>query len=114
NSFFAITISNNEYPDCDWVTSETNGSYTLTVNATADKLVDATYWSTTSSTRDFRNSIWEGVSLNAANQETITFENTYPQDGYRSFYIDLIYKDHNSREYIVSTRTFVTNSTEIL
>ncbi|MEN8251154.1 MAG: PhoPQ-activated protein PqaA family protein, partial [Bacteroidota bacterium] len=57
NSFFAITISNNEYPDCDWVTSETNDSYTLTVNATADKLVDATYWSTTSSTRDFRNSI---------------------------------------------------------
>ena len=114
SSFFGNTIAGGNYPALDWSLIEKNGGFALSVSATADKLVDAIVWFASSDDRDFRDTNWEGQSLNAAKKETVLWEHPYPEFGFSAFYIDLKYIDSNDNEYTKSTRMFVADSTQIL
>ncbi len=114
SSFFNATITGGNYPKLNWNLTEKNSGYKISVETSANKLVDATFWSATSDDRDFRNDNWEGESLNAKGKETVTWEQSFPKSGFRAFYIDLKYLDTNGNEYTKSTRMFVCNKEQIL
>jgi len=114
SSFVCTTFMNQPYPICKWKISQNGSIIKLKTTSTADKLVDAIFWSADSEDRDFRDEEWTGESLNAKNKENIEVEINYPEKGFKAFYVDLKYTDPNGDEYTKSTRMFVANEEEVL
>jgi PhoPQ-activated pathogenicity-related protein len=114
SSFLSNTLNGRKYPACDWKLEETAQGITLTATATADLLVDALVWTSDSDDRDFRDESWEGVSLSVKNVAQVATTISYPESGFKAFYIDLKYTDPNGEEFVQSTRMFVANSEKVL
>ena len=114
SSFMATTLVNQSYPVCDWKIKENDSSVYLTSAATADLLVDAFVWTADSEDRDFRDELWESVSLSAKNIDQVETTIDYPDSGYKAFYMDLKYLDPNGEEFVQSTRMFVVDSVRVL
>lgn len=114
SSFFGLTLAKTKYPVCTWKFSNTTAGVKLTIKATADKLTDVVMWTADSKDKDFRNDKWESTSLGIQKQSTVEILKEYPKTGYRSFYVNLKYKDANGNEYTESTRVFTTDEKEVL
>jgi PhoPQ-activated pathogenicity-related protein len=114
SAFFGTTITNGIYPKCDYKIAEENGKIILTVQATPEILEDATLWSATSNDREFRDKVWNSVSLEKSNVAEFSQEIDYPKTGFKAFYIDLKYKAPFKGDFTQSTRMFLTNSTKVL
>ncbi|MCG8308393.1 MAG: PhoPQ-activated pathogenicity-related family protein [Cytophagales bacterium] len=114
SSFLAITLRNQDYPACEWAVDEHNAEIYLDVKANPELLVDAVLWCADSKDRDFRDEKWEAQSLQAAKKENVKTVISYPENGYKAFYMDLKYLDPNGEEYVESTRMFVADSIRIL
>lgn len=114
SAFLGTTVTKGNYPICDYTISELNGKITLTVNTTADKLVDASLYSTTSSNQEFRDKKWSSVDLNAEKKPVVQVEMEYPKSGFKAFYVDLKYKAPFGDDYTQSTRMFVANDKKLL
>ena len=76
-------------------------------------MVDAVLWSATSENMVFTKAIWTGKSLGAKNKSIIKIAASFPDAGFKAFYLDLKYKDPNGGEYTESTRMFVTDKNEL-
>ncbi|MEQ8879633.1 MAG: PhoPQ-activated protein PqaA family protein, partial [Cyclobacteriaceae bacterium] len=114
SSFLAITLNGKEYPTCDWQIEENGKEVMISTTTSSDKLVDALIWTADSEDRDFRDEEFGSKSLNAKQLRRIDTTVSFPESGYRAFYIDLKYVDPIGEEYVVSTRMFVADSTRIL
>ncbi|WP_423127052.1 PhoPQ-activated pathogenicity-related family protein [Gaoshiqia sp. Z1-71] len=114
SAFFGITITNGNYPVCDYSISEENGKIILTVKSTPEILRNAVLWSSGSEDQDFRDEEWSGQSLDAAEKAEITVEIDYPSSGYKAFYVDLEYQAPFGGDYTQSTRMFVTTEKNLL
>ena len=114
SAFFGQTMARVPYPVLKWSISESKKGVTLKVHTTPDLLVDAILWSTNSEDTDFRDEKWEGKSVGLGKKpEIISAVQSYPETGYRAFYLDLKYKDANGGEYTESTRMFVADEDEV-
>lgn len=114
SSFLGITMAKTKYPVCTWTTSENKKKVKLSVNASADLLVDVLLWSADSKDMDFRDEKWEGKSLCIKNKSKVAATQKFPESGFRAFYLNLKYKDPNGGEYTESTRVFMTDDKKIL
>tara|TARA_Y100001980_G_scaffold46355_1_gene30700 strand:- start:138123 stop:139472 length:1350 start_codon:yes stop_codon:yes gene_type:complete len=114
SSFLAITLNGKEYPTCEWNVEENGKEVMISTTTTSDKLIDALIWSADSEDRDFRDEEFGSKSLNAKQLRKIDTTVSFPESGYRAFYIDLKYVDPIGEEYVVSTRMFVADSTHVL
>jgi PhoPQ-activated pathogenicity-related protein len=72
-------------------------------------------WSSSSDSRDFRQSTWTSreIKPDPKDGSTVKARLKYPKDSYTAFYIDLIYPDPNGGEYSVSSRTFVADKKQV-
>ncbi len=115
SAFFAMNLADTSIPVCTWTLNEKGRNINLDVRTTPDKLIRATLWTATSSSRDFRDSKWtsEEIKLNSKNLSTVKIRLNYPKAHFLAFYVDLIYPDPNGGEYSVSTRTFVADSRQV-
>jgi len=115
NAFFNTTITGKHYPKCSWDVKQESDGIAVTVATSGDELIDAVIWSAESKgDRDFRDEEWSSISLNAKNKEAVKVDVTYPAEGFKAFYIDLIYESPAGVKYTKSTRMFVTNSSTLL
>jgi PhoPQ-activated pathogenicity-related protein len=114
SSFMANTLNGKNYPTCSWEVNENEEHISLKANASSSLLVDALVWTADSEDRDFRDEQWNSISLSASNTHEVVTTVTYPESGYKAFYLDLKYLDPNGEEFVESTRMFVANSTQIL
>ena len=114
SAFLGTTISKGKYPICDYTISEQSGKITLTVNTTAEKLVDASLYSTTSSNQEFRDKKWSSVDLNAEKKPVVQVNVDYPKTGYKAFYVELKYKAPFGNDFTQCTRMFVTSDKQVL
>ena len=114
SAFLGNTVSKSKYPICDYSISEQNGKITIAVNTTADKLVDASLFSTTSPNQEFRDKKWSFIGLNAEKKTVVTVEVEYPKTGYKAFYVELKYKSPFGADFTQCTRMFVTSDKKIL
>ncbi len=114
SAFFGMTLRKLSYPECRWTTRTHKKDIQLTATATADQLVDVILWSANSTDLDFRNDKWESKSLGLAHRSKVSVTTTFPQSGYRAFYVDLKYQNKTGGTYTVSTRVFVTDTKAIL
>ena len=107
SAFFAETLQNVPHPECNWILTSSEDKVTLTVE-TDDKLVNARTWTAESQDRDFRDESW--ISVDVEEKENIQVELSFPQSGYKAFYMDLMYPHPNGGEYSKSTRMVVVNA----
>ncbi len=115
SAFVGTTIQDGmEYSASDWTVSKRRKNVKVSINTTADRLVDVIIWSATSSDKDFRNDKWESESLGIQHKSKVTVKEQYPKDDYKAFYIDLKYENPNGATYTQSTRVFVTDSGGVL
>lgn len=114
SAFFGYTFSNIPYPECSWDVSETGAGITLNVMGSANAIKAACLWSANSQDRDFRDEVWSSTNLDAINNSIVNTTVSYPDTGFRAFYIDLKYTGLNGTNYTKSTRMFVADNDEIL
>ncbi len=114
NAFFCNTFSNNPYDECSWEVSESGTGVTLNVEGSANAIKAAYLWSADSQDRDFRNEEWSSSDLNAPDHSSLSTTVSYPETGFRAFYIGLKYRDLHGREYTLSTQMFVVDNDELL
>ena len=114
SSFMATTLLNRDYPEWDWDLEEHDSKIYLRTKANADLLVNAEVWSAESKDRDFRDEQWKSESLNVEKIGEVKTQISYPDQGYKAFYMNLKYTDPNGEEYVKSTRMFVANSDQVL
>ena len=114
SSFFGLTLAKSKYPVCTWNTTDTKEGVKVSIKATADKLTDVIVWTADSNDKDFRNDKWESTSMGIHNTGKVDIIKEYPKTGYRSFYVNLKYKDANGNEYTESTRVFTTDDKQVL
>lgn len=114
-AFFAHMLNKVPYPTCEWNLVEKGKNIDLKVKASTDNLVKATLWKSASDIRDFRKAEWtkSDIQLNAKDKSAVDVRIQYPKKGFQAFYVDLTYKDPHGDEYIVSTRTYVSDSKKV-
>ena len=115
NSFLALNLAEKPLPDYNWSVSEKKNRIHLNVETTPDNLKEAILWTSSSSSRDFREATWssEKIKLRKRTKTPVQVRMNYPTNGFRAFYVDLIYLDDKGREYSVSTRTYVADTEEV-
>ncbi len=113
NAFFANTLKGKAYAKCSWNLNENNNEIQLIVHGSENEIKKAYLWTANSVDRDFRNEHWTSEELNFTGGE-VNAVISYPEDGYKAFYVDLEYTNINGGDYTVSTRVFVTNSEKVL
>ena len=113
SAFFGLTMEEKPYPVCQWDVSEKGKKITLSAKASADQMVRAVLWTAESGSRDFRSSQWQSKEVVSKDNSNISTTLTYPQKGFSSFYIELIYKDPKGGEYSVTTRPYVANQKQV-
>lgn len=114
SAFFDNTFSSKPYPECSWSVSETGTGITLNVMGSANAIKAVYLWSADSQDRDFRDEVWSSADLDAINNSIINTMVSYPETGFRAFYIDLKYTGLNGTNYTKSTRMFVTDNNKLL
>lgn len=114
SAFFGYTFSNIPYPECSWDVSETGTGITLNVMGSVNAIKAVYLWTANSQDRDFRDEVWSSADLDAINNSIVNTTISYPDTGFRAFYIDLKYTGLNGTNYTKSTRMFVTDNAELL
>lgn len=113
SAFFANTLTGSPYPRCDYSLTEENNTIRLKVETTASQLKDARMWTSTSTDRDFRDEKWSSASLGISAKPEVTVELKYPQNGYKAFYVELLYQAPKGHEYTESTRIFLAGQSKV-
>lgn len=112
--FFGATLTKTPYTVCDWKQSANKSGVDLNITASADELVDVTLWSANSQDQDLRNDQWTGKRLGIKNKSKFKVTAPYPPNGFRAFYVDLMYKNDKGEIYTKSTRVFLMNEKTLL
>lgn len=114
SAFFGITMKGGAYPLCKWKTSEKNEGVKLRIQASKDILTGVVLWYADSKDKDFRDEKWISRDLGFSHRSKIKLTESFPETGYRAFYVDLIYTDPNGGQYTISTRAFMMDGKHIL
>jgi len=114
NAFFCNTFAPLPYAQCSWEVSESGAGITLNVEGSANAIKAAYLWTADSEDRDFRDEVWSSGDLDALENSRINATVSFPETGFRAFYIDLKYTDLYGRDYTKSTQMFVVDNDELL
>ncbi len=114
SAFFGNTLLQEPYPICNWEMSANAGQLTLSVETSPDQLQGALLWTADSEDRDFRDEVWNSLSIEDQIQKDVEVQVESPDSGFSAFYLDLSYSGPNGGEYTKSTRMFVADSTGVL
>jgi PhoPQ-activated pathogenicity-related protein len=114
SAFFGETLERKGYPECSWEIKENGGEILLHVNASEEKLAGVVLWTVDSDDRDFRDNEFIKKDLPKGENSVVEVTLSYPESGFRAFYIDLLYPDKNGDIYSISTRMFVADENEVL
>lgn len=115
SAFFDMTLSGMRYPKCKWKVQRRDDGIDVALETSADRLVGAVVWSAASmDDRDFRNEKWTASDPGTQNGSPLRVGMDFPKNGYKAFYIDLVYKSPAGIKYTQSTRMFVMDSSKLL
>ena len=114
SAFYGSTLNKAPYTVCDWKQSATKKEVKLDITATSDALVDVILWSADSKDQDLRDDKWTSKSLGISKKSKFKVTETFPETGFRAFYVDLKYKNAQGETYTESTRVFLTNDKVVL
>ena len=114
NAFFCNTFAPLPYAKCSWEVSESGTAISLNAEGSANAIIAASLWTADSEDRDFRDEVWSSSDLEALDNSRVNATVSYPETGFRAFYIDLKYRDLYGRDYTISTQMFVVDNERLL
>jgi PhoPQ-activated pathogenicity-related protein len=115
SAFFGRTLQNKPYPKCAWSVSQLENKVEISVDTEDDgSLITAKIWTAASSDRDFRDEEWINTDLECEGAPDIKASISLPLQGFRAFYIDLVYPAPGGDSYSKSTRVFVMDTSQVL
>ncbi len=114
SAFWEYTLEKKPYPELKYQLNADKTSATLSVESDSNELVSAYLWHADSEDRDFRDEKWDSIPLKPSNKGAVKEKISFPKKGFKSFYIDLEYKDPNGGTYTKSTRMYLANVNEVL
>jgi PhoPQ-activated pathogenicity-related protein len=114
SAFFGATIQKKPYNECKWTQSVSKNTVKLNIKTTADVLEDVVLWSANSTDQDLRDDKWTSKSLGIKKKASVQVSATFPESGFRAFYVDLKYKTPAGNTYTESTRVFLTSNKALL
>jgi PhoPQ-activated pathogenicity-related protein len=114
SGFWEKTLEKKPYNNLSYKISMNQTSATLSVQSTSDKLLNVYLWSADSKDRDFRDEEFISKKISSLNSNEVKYEVSYPESGFKAFYIDLEYADPNGGKYTKSTRMYLANADEVL
>jgi PhoPQ-activated pathogenicity-related protein len=114
SAFFGYTLMKKDFPDLQWEISEDEEGVNLSIDADAQNVVEALLWSADSDDRDFRDEEWTSRRLELSDMTEFQLEESYPDTGFKAFYLDLQYEDPNGEgTFTESSRMFVLDDDEL-
>lgn len=113
SGFWGQTLAKKPYADLNYELITDESSATLSVVSASEDFKNAYLWSANSEDRDFRDEEWKSIKLTSKGKET-TQKISFPQKGFKAFYIDLEYADENGGTYTKSTRMYLADDDEVL
>jgi PhoPQ-activated pathogenicity-related protein len=114
SAFLAETTEGKNYPDCTWTDRINENDIKVTVQYSPEKLAGALLWSSDSEDRDFRDNEFFSKEITIETGRDISVTVNFPDNGFRAFYIDLLYSHPYGGVYSKSTRVFLANENGIL
>lgn len=114
SAFWEYTLEKKPYPELQYQLSTDKTSATLSVESDSKELIGAYLWSADSEDRDFRDEKWDSIPLKPSDKGGVQEKINFPKKGFKSFYIDLEYKDPNGGTYTKSTRMYLADDDEVL
>ena len=112
SAFFKTVLNKSPHTVCSWDISFDSLEIDLSVCASPG-LKAAYLWVCNSPDRDFRNDIFTSQKIEFDDISDINVEVDYPDEGFRAFYVDLVYPDPVEGFYSKSTRMFVCSEKEL-
>jgi PhoPQ-activated pathogenicity-related protein len=114
SAFFRTVISNGSHTRCEWDIAYNKKGITVKVTESPELLISASLWSADSEDTDFRDEHWAGKEIPLKGKSALIQEKvSYPEKGYRAFYVDLKYKDSNGDTYSKCSRMFLADEDEV-
>lgn len=115
SAFISLNLANESLPVYSYSLTEKKSRINLDIKTTPKHLVRAVLWTSSSESRDFREALWEPtkIKLNKKDKSIIKVKLKYPKQGFRAFYVDLIYLGDHGKEYSISTRAYVTDKRQV-
>ncbi len=113
-AFFSFTARDLAYPITTWNAAVQDKQVVLDAGATPKRLEGARLWYSVSTDRDFRDETWVSTDIDVKRTASVSTTVPLPDNGYKAFYLDLIYKDANGKKYTQSTRVFMVDKDRIL
>lgn len=105
-AFFAFCAEGKEPPKPSWSFSEKDKNAVVQIKTDyAPKA--AKVWIASSTDRDFRDNQWNEQFCNDRKDTTITAQVPYPESGFKSFYVDIVYPSPLGGEFTESTQIYV-------
>lgn len=113
-AFWKKALEKKPYNNLSYKISSDNTSATLSVKSTSDDLINAYIWVSESDDRDFRDEKFVSENISSSHMEETEYKITFPETGYKAFYIDLEFSDSNGGKFTKSTRMFLVDDDEVL
>ena len=115
SAFWEKTLDKKPYNSFSYnLTTTGSSSSTFTIEFSSNELLSAYLWTANSTDRDFRDEefVFEKILVSDTNEVSQTI--SYPETGFKAFYIDLEYSDSNGEKYTKSTRMYLADATGVL
>jgi PhoPQ-activated pathogenicity-related protein len=113
SAFFGTTIRREHHPALSWTVERKDGKVLVTAKG-EKSVIRANLWQAVSEDRDFRDEQWIAALYEGDGGTDFQIPVEIPRNGYKAFYVDLVYPDPNVGEYSKSTRMFVADQGGLL
>ena len=110
NSFFGIMLNGENYPVYSWELEAHENELIFHIKNSDKNLAGVNIWTSESYDRDFRDNKFIREKVHFQNQEELDITVSFPDSGYRAFYVELIYPDQYGELFSLSTRMYVIDS----
>ena len=108
-AFFATCVKNLKQPELSWTIAEKKNVVEMQVKADAGAR-KANLWSAVSNDRDFRDNRWSGApykTYKTTLSRPITIVEKWPKEGYKAFYMEVVFPSPLGGMYSKCTRVYV-------
>ncbi len=112
-AFFALNAKGDQLPKLEWEANEQEGKAEIVV-ATNDSIQEVNLWTVASSDRDFRDDKWSKLAISSKQSPKFKAFVSFPESGYKAFYMECVYPSPLGKTYSMSTRIYVMDSKGIV
>lgn len=107
SAFVGQVVSDTGYPSISWDLAHQANKSILRLQTSSMPPETITVWEAASADKNFSLATWRPTTLPAKRADVTDVELHWPNDGYRAYYVDVVYRTPTGNTYSQSTRVFL-------